>query len=60
MRLFNIGDKVILDDQSGTVEAIVMVDGQQTKYDVRYTSTDVMIATDVSEDEIEPWIADEQ
>ena len=60
MRLFNIGDKVILDDLSGTVEAVIMVDGQQTKYDVRYTSTDVMIATDVSEDEIEPWIADEQ
>ena len=60
MRLFNIGDKVILDDLSGTVEAVIMVDGQQTKYDVRYTSTDVMIATDVSEDEIEPWVEDEQ
>ena len=60
MRLFNIGDKVILDDLSGTIEAVVMVDGQQTKYDVRYTSTDAIIATDVSEDEIEPWKADEQ
>ena len=60
MRLFNIGDKVILDDLSGTIEAVVMVDGQQTKYDVRYTSRDVMIATDVPEDEIEPWKADEE
>jgi len=60
MRRFNIGDKVIIDDQSGAVEAIVMVDGQQTKYDVRYTSTDMMIATDVPEDEIEPWVEDEQ
>jgi hypothetical protein len=60
MRRFNIGDKVIIDDQSGAVEAIVMVDGQQTKYDVRYTSTDMMIATDVPEDEIEPWVEDER
>jgi len=59
MRLFNIGDKVILDDQSGTVEAIVMVDGQQTKYDVRYGNT-FMLAVDVLEDEIEPWKADEE
>ena len=60
MRLFNIGDKVILDDLSGTIEAVVMVDGQQTKYDVRYTSTDMMLAVDVPEDEIEPWKADEE
>ena len=60
MRRFNIGDKVIIDDQSGAVEAIVMVDGQQTKYDVRYTSTDMMIATDVPEDEIELWVEDER
>jgi hypothetical protein len=59
MRLFNIGDKVIVDDQSGTVEAIVMVDGQQTKYDVRYGNT-FMLAVDVPEDEIEPWKADEE
>ena len=60
MRRFNIGDKVIIDDLSGAIEAIVMVDGQQTKYDVRYTSTDMMIAKDVPEDEIEPWVEDEQ
>ena len=60
MRRFNIGDKVIIDDLSGAIEAIVMVDGQQTKYDVRYTSTDMMIATDVPEDEIEPWVEDER
>ena len=58
MRLFNIGDKVIIDDQSGTIES-VMVDGQQTKYDVRYGHT-FMLAVDVPEDEIEPWMADEQ
>ena len=55
MRLFNIGDKVILDDQSGTVEAIVMVDGQQTKYDVRYGNT-MMLAFEVPEDEIEEYM----
>ena len=59
MRLFNIGDKVILDDQSGTVEAVVMVDGQQTKYDVRYGNT-FMLAFEIPEDEIEPWKADEE
>lgn len=59
MRLFNIGDKVIVDDEAGTVEAIVMVDGQQTKYDVRYGHT-FMLAVDVPEDEIEPWVEDEQ
>jgi hypothetical protein len=59
MRLFNVGDRVIIDDESGTVEAIVMVDGQQTKYDVRYGNT-FMLAVDVPEDEIEPWMADEQ
>ena len=59
MRLFNVGDRVIIDDQSGTVEAIVMVDGQQTKYDVRYGNT-FMLAVDVPEDEIEPWMPDEE
>jgi hypothetical protein len=36
-----------------------MVDGQQTKYDVRYGHI-FMLAVDVPEDEIEPWMADEQ
>ena len=52
MRLFNIGDKVIVDDESGTIESVI-VDGQQTKYDVRYGHT-FMLAVDVPEDEIEP------
>ena len=58
MRLFNVGDKVIIDDEAGTIESVI-VDGQQTKYDVRYGHT-YMLAVDVREDEIEPWIADEQ
>ena len=60
MRRFNIGDKVILDDISGVIESIVMVDGKQTTYDVRYTSMDIMIATDVPEEDIQPRMADEQ
>jgi hypothetical protein len=60
MRRFNIGDKVILDDISGVIESIVMVDGKETTYDVRYTSMDMMIAVDVPEEDIQPWQADEQ
>lgn len=58
MRLFNVGDKVIIDDEAGTIESVI-VDGTGNKYDVRYGHT-YMLAVDVSENEIEPWIADEQ
>jgi hypothetical protein len=58
MRLFNVGDRVILDDQSGTVESVI-VDGSGNKYDVRYGNT-MMLAFEVPEDEIEPWVEDEQ
>ena len=58
MSQYNKGDKVIIDDEAGTIESVI-VDGQQTKYDVRYGHT-YMLAVDVPEDEIEPWIADEQ
>jgi hypothetical protein len=58
MRLFNVGDRVIIDDESGTIESVI-VDGTANKYDVRYGHT-FMLAVDVPEDEIEPWIADEQ
>lgn len=58
MRLFNVGDKVIIDDEAGTIESVI-VDGTGNKYDVRYGHT-MLIATDVPEDEIEPWMADEQ
>ena len=59
MRQFNVGDKVILDDESGVIESVI-VDGNGNKYDVRYTSMDMMIATDVPEEDIQPWQADEQ
>jgi len=59
MRQFNIGDKVILDDESGVIESVVMTDGKETRYDVRYGHT-FMIATDVPEEDIQPWQADEQ
>ena len=59
MRQFNVGDKVILDDESGVIESVI-VDGNGNKYDVRYTSMDIMIATDVPEGDIQPWMADEQ
>jgi hypothetical protein len=58
MRLFNIGDRVIIDDESGTIESVI-VGTQGNKYDVRYGHT-FMIATDVPEDEIELWVEDEQ
>ena len=58
MRLFNVGDKVIVDDEAGTVESVI-VHTTGNKYDVRYGHT-FMLAVDVPEDEIEPWIADEQ
>lgn len=59
MRQFNIGDKVILDDESGVIESVMMMDGKETRYDVRYGHT-FMIATDVPEEDIQPWQADEQ
>jgi len=59
MTQFNVGDKVILDDISGVIESISVTD-KGTKYDVRYTSMDMMIALDVLEEDIEPWMADEQ
>jgi hypothetical protein len=58
MRLFNVGDKVIIDDQSGTIESVI-VGAKGNKYDVRYGHT-FMIAVGVPEDEIELWVEDEQ
>jgi len=58
MRLFNVGDRVIIDDESGTIESVV-AHSTGNKYDVRYGNT-FMLAVDVPEDEIEPWIADEK
>ena len=59
MRQFNVGDKVILDDESGVIESVI-VDGNGNKYDVRYTAMNIMIATDVLEEDIQPWQADDQ
>lgn len=59
MRQFNVGDKVILDDESGVIES-VLVSAEGTRYDVRYTAMNIMTATDVPEEDIQPWQADEQ
>ena len=59
MTQFNVGDKVILDDESGVIES-VLIGAEGTLYDVRYTATNIMIATDVPEEDIQPWQADEQ
>lgn len=59
MRRFNIGDKVILDDQSGVIEAIYP-GSEWTLYDVRYTAMNIMTASNVPEEDIQPWQADEQ
>ena len=58
MSQYRKGDKVILDDQSGVIES-VLVGSNETKYDVRYGHT-LMIATDVPEEDIQPWMADEE
>jgi hypothetical protein len=58
MNQFNVGDKVILDDESGVIESVI-VNGTGNKYDVRYGNT-FMIAVDVPEEDIQPWQADEQ
>jgi len=58
MNQYNKGDKVIIDDESGVIES-VMVGINETKYDVRYGHT-FMIAVDVPEEDIQLWQADEQ
>ena len=58
MNQYRVGDKVLLDDMSGIISA-VHVGVSNTKYDVRYGHT-FIIASDVPEDEIEPWVEDEQ
>ena len=58
MTQFNVGDKVVIDDESGSIESVI-VGSQGNKYDVRYGHT-YMIAVGVPEDEIEPWVEDEQ
>jgi hypothetical protein len=58
MSQYRKGDKVIIDDESGVIES-VLFGANETKYDVRYGHT-FMIATDVPEEDIQPWQADEQ
>jgi hypothetical protein len=58
MNQFNVGDKVIIDDESGVIESVI-VNGTGNKYDVRYGHT-FMIAVDVPEEDIQHWQADEQ
>jgi hypothetical protein len=59
MSQYRKGDKVILDDESGVIES-VLIGAEGTLYDVRYTAMNIMIATDVPEEDIQPWQADEQ
>ena len=58
MSQYRKGDKVIIDDESGVIES-VLFGANEIKYDVRYGHT-FMIATDVPEEDIQPWQADEQ
>jgi hypothetical protein len=57
--MFNVGDKVILDDESGVIESVI-VGAEGNLYDVRYTAMNLMIASNVPEEDIQPWLADEQ
>ena len=59
MSQYNKGDKVIIDDESGVIES-VFVGAEGTLYDVRYTAMNIMIASNVPEEDIQPWQADEQ
>jgi hypothetical protein len=59
MSQYNKGDKVIIDDESGVIESVVITEGKEPRYDVRYGHT-FMIAVDVPEEDIQPWQADEQ
>jgi len=59
MNQYNKGDKVIIDDESGVIESVVVTEGKEPRYDVRYGHT-YMIAVDVPEEDIQPWMADEQ
>ena len=59
MSQYNKGDKVIIDDESGVIESVVITEGKKPRYDVRYGHT-YMIAVDVPEEDIQPWMADEQ
>ena len=59
MSQYRKGDKVILDEESGVIES-VLIGAEGTLYDVRYTAMNIMIATDVPEEDIQPWQADEQ
>ena len=59
MSQYRKGDKVIIDDESGVIES-VLIGAEGTLYDVRYTAMNIMIATDVPEEDIQPWQADEQ
>ena len=59
MSQFNVGDKVILDDGSGVIEAVTILD-QRTYYDVRFTAMRTTTFYDVPEEDIYPWMADEQ
>ncbi|CAB4173426.1 hypothetical protein UFOVP943_8 [uncultured Caudovirales phage] len=59
MSRYKKGDKVILDDGSGVIEAVTILD-QRTYYDVRFTAMRTMTFYDVPEQDIYPWMADEQ
>ncbi len=59
MNQYNKGDKVIIDDESGVIESVIITEGKEPRYDVRYGHT-YMIAVDVPEEDIQPWQADEQ
>jgi len=58
MTQYKKGDRVIIDDESGVIES-VSIGAEGTLYDVRYGHT-FMIAVDVPEEDIQPWMADEQ
>jgi hypothetical protein len=59
MNQYNKGDKVIIDDESGVIESVIITEGKEPRYDVRYGHT-YMIAVDVPEEDIQSWMADEQ
>lgn len=53
---FNVGDKVIIDDEQGTIESVHATHpSKAVTYTVRYGET-ILLAVNVAESELELWV----
>jgi hypothetical protein len=59
MSRYKIGDKVVVYGKSAIIESLFI--GNEGKlYDVRYTAVDIGLDTNIPEEDIDYWMADEQ